>query len=124
MSETTHHTHPLEPRVVHVWDVDGYDLYIGRTMPGKRYFINQGWGNPFKFALGRRDGSHRMSVIEQYRVFLLANTALLTRIDRGELDGKRLGCFCHPKPCHGDVLVEVWRERRLPVLLLAEEGGQ
>jgi len=24
-----------------------------------------------------------------------------------ELKGKRLGCFCKPKLCHGDVLVEL-----------------
>ena len=23
------------------------------------------------------------------------------------LDGKKLGCFCKPGPCHGDVLVEL-----------------
>jgi hypothetical protein len=22
-----------------------------------------------------------------------------------ELDGKRLGCFCKPKLCHGDIIV-------------------
>ena len=25
----------------------------------------------------------------------------------GELKGKVLGCFCKPKACHGDVLVEL-----------------
>ena len=26
---------------------------------------------------------------------------------RDELSGKRLGCFCAPLPCHGDVLAEI-----------------
>lgn len=21
-----------------------------------------------------------------------------------------LGCWCHPKPCHGDVIVKLWKE--------------
>ena len=27
-----------------------------------------------------------------------------------ELKGKTLGCFCKPKSCHGDVLVELANE--------------
>ena len=26
------------------------------------------------------------------------------------LGGRRLACWCHPEPCHGDVLVRVWWE--------------
>ena len=28
-------------------------------------------------------------------------------MELAELKGKRLGCFCHPQPCHGDVLAEL-----------------
>lgn len=69
-----------------------YDVYIGR--PSK-------WGNPF--AIGR-DGS-REEVIVKYRGWLSANPALLKRL--GELEGKVLGCWCAPLPCHGDVLAEL-----------------
>ena len=31
----------------------------------------------------------------------------ITIDDLLSLDGKRLGCYCKPKPCHGDVLVEL-----------------
>lgn len=24
-----------------------------------------------------------------------------------ELKGKILGCYCHPQPCHGDILVKL-----------------
>jgi hypothetical protein len=27
-----------------------------------------------------------------------------------ELKGKILGCWCHPLPCHGDVLVKLIKE--------------
>ena len=70
-----------------------FDVYIGR---GSR------WGNPFHIGA---DGS-RSEVIEKFRQLLWQ------RIKSGEvniddliaLDGKRLGCFCKPKACHGDVI--------------------
>ena len=27
-----------------------------------------------------------------------------------KLEGKRLGCWCHPEGCHGDVLVRALKE--------------
>ena len=32
-----------------------------------------------------------------------------------ELAGKRLGCYCKPEACHGDVLVKLLRELFLEV---------
>lgn len=29
----------------------------------------------------------------------------------GELDGKRIGCWCKPTDCHGDVLVKIRHEQ-------------
>jgi hypothetical protein len=69
-----------------------YDIYIGR--PSK-------WGNPFEIG---RDGS-RDEVIEKYRQYILSNKSLLKDIH--ELREKTLGCWCHPKLCHGDVLSEL-----------------
>ena len=69
-----------------------YDVYIGR--PSK-------WGNPF--AIGQ-DGT-RDEVIEKYRQYILASPELMADLE--ELKGKRLGCWCRPLPCHGDVLVEL-----------------
>lgn len=69
-----------------------HDVYIGR--PSK-------WGN--RFVIGR-DGN-RAEVIAKYRVWLMQQTALLA--DLHELRGKRIGCFCAPKACHGDVLAEL-----------------
>jgi len=67
------------------------DVYIGR---GSK------WGNPFSIG---RDGT-RAEVIEKYRRYLELSPKLLA--DLHQLKGKRLGCFCKPMGCHGDVLVE------------------
>ena len=81
--------------VVNIRDGQPYDVFIGR--PSK-------WGNPFKI---NRDGT-REEVIEKYRRYILRQPALLH--DLPELRGKRLGCYCKPLPCHGDVLVGLVRE--------------
>ncbi|CAH6420393.1 Domain of unknown function (DUF4326)-containing protein [uncultured virus] len=69
-----------------------YDVYIGRPSV---------WGNPFVL----KNESDRPEVIRQYREHLLASPRLLERLP--ELKGKVLGCWCAPRACHGDVLVEV-----------------
>lgn len=58
------------------------------------------WGNPFPLSL-----YSRKEAIEKYKVYLLNNEKLMSEIN--ELEGKVLGCWCKPKPCHGDVLVEI-----------------
>ena len=72
-----------------------YDIYIGR---GSK------WGN--KFVIGK-DGD-REEVVRRYREWILNNKELLGSLH--ELKGKVLGCFCKPKACHGDVLVELVNE--------------
>lgn len=71
-------------------------VYIGR--PSK-------FGNPFVIG---RDGT-RGEVIAKYRRWLATKPQLLEAA-KTELRGKDLVCFCHPLPCHGDVLVEVANE--------------
>ena len=56
---------------------------------------------PFKIGI---DGT-RTEVIEKYRQWLYTQEELITSIP--ELRRKRLGCYCHPKACHGDVLAEL-----------------
>lgn len=58
------------------------------------------WGNPFRIGT---DGD-RATVIDRYRAYLLASPQLLARLP--ELRGKLLGCWCHPEPCHGCVLLQ------------------
>lgn len=71
---------------------DECDIYIGR--PSK-------WGNPFRMG---RDGG-RSEVIEKYRVWIQTQPKLLAALP--ELRGKRLGCWCKPGACHGDVLAKL-----------------
>ena len=67
-----------------------YDVYIGRPSQ---------WGNPFHIG---RDGT-RAEVIAKYRAY----ARRFARSELAKLKGKRLGCYCHPLPCHGDVLAEL-----------------
>jgi len=79
-------------------NIDEFDnaVYIGR--PSK-------WGNPFKIG---RDGN-REEVIKKYREYILNRPDLLESLH--ELRGKVLACWCAPQPCHGDVLLELLKER-------------
>lgn len=75
---------------------DKYDVYIGR--PSK-------WGNPFQIG---PDGD-RETVIAKFNFYIRNNRKLLA--DLPELKGKTLGCHCYPLPCHGEVLLELLKER-------------
>jgi len=77
---------------------DDYDLFIGRG--GQ-------WGNPFIVGV---DGT-RSEVIEKYRQWIKTQPQLLAQLHI--LRGKRLGCFCKPLACHGDVLVELCEDNNV-----------
>lgn len=86
------------PRVVHC-KKEPFDVYIGR--PSK-------WGNPFRVG---EYGMNRGDVIEAFKNWLNApGQAVLLEAAKTELRGKILGCWCAPKPCHGDVLLQVANE--------------
>lgn len=82
----------MKTRVVNIRK-EPYDFYIGR--PSK-------WGNPFIIG---KDGS-RKEVIHKYKEWILGEGIYLLK-DLWLMKGKRLGCYCAPLPCHGDVLVEI-----------------
>jgi hypothetical protein len=77
----------------------GRFVYVGRQARGG--WKESEWCNPFQ------EGKHgdRAAVISAYREHLEHSPGLKARL--GELRGKVLGCWCHPLPCHGDVLCEV-----------------
>jgi len=58
------------------------------------------------FLIGR-DGT-RDQVIRMYEIHLRHSPDLIAALP--ELAGKRLGCYCKPLPCHGDVLVRLLAE--------------
>ena len=73
-----------------------YDVYIGR---GSK------WGNPFIIG---KDGT-REDVISKYEMYIMDRDSLIEALP--ELEGKVLGCFCKPLPCHGDILVRMVEDR-------------
>lgn len=75
-------------KVVHC-KKEAYDVYIGR--PSK-------WGNPFSIGT---DGT-REEVVRKYREWVLTQ-----ELPFHELKGKTLGCWCAPRACHGDILMEL-----------------
>lgn len=84
-----------------------YDIYIGR---GSK------WGNPFTHIKNKTTKAEfivnsRKEAIERYKEWILTKPELLSCLH--ELDGKVLGCYCKPKSCHGDVLVELIKERKV-----------
>jgi len=69
-------------------------VYVGR--PSK-------WGNPYR--IEPDIGNTRELVIGAYREWLINQPLLLEQLS--ELRGKDLVCWCAPKPCHADVLLEM-----------------
>jgi hypothetical protein len=89
----------LMEKVVHC-KKEPYDIYIGR--PSK-------WGNPFSHlpgTLAKYKVETREESIEAYRKWILSEGKDLLA-DLHELKGKTLGCWCKPKSCHGDILIEL-----------------
>lgn len=79
------------------------EVYVGRPGP---------WGNPWAISSTQENNPEaRRAVIQRYAAWIQAQP-FLQRQARRELAGKRLGCWCAPQPCHGDVLAT-----------LANDGG-
>ena len=70
------------------------DVYIGRGSP---------FGNPYRIG---KDGD-RVQVLEKYHEYFykrLTNAWFRDMIL--SLKDKKLGCYCKPLLCHGDIIVE------------------
>lgn len=81
-----------------------HDVYIGRGRGSK-------WGNPFSHKEGttaRFKVATREEAIAKYEEWIKTQPHLMAALP--ELEGKVLGCWCHPKACHGDVLVRLVSE--------------
>lgn len=89
----------MQTEVVNIHQ-NGYDVYIGRAGKGQDGYF----GNPFRLVPGQTRGS----TLERYREYfykrLGEDPEFKRRIHR--LKGKRLGCFCKPHACHGDIIKE------------------
>lgn len=78
---------------------EDYDVYIGR---------GSDFGNPYRIG---PDGT-REEVIVKYRDYFYQRIVYDEMFKKAVLNlrGKRLGCFCKPKDCHGDIIVEYLNE--------------
>ena len=82
-------------------------VYIGR---GSK------WGNPFTHIKDKETKAQfvvkdREEAIEKYEEWIRQQPELLNSL--GELAFKRLGCYCRPNYCHGDILLKLIEERGL-----------
>jgi len=90
-------------KVVHC-KKESYDVYIGR--PSK-------WGNPFSHIIDTKAiyrVSTREDAISLYREWITIGDGKHLLKDLHELKNKTLGCWCNPKACHGDVLIELVKQ--------------
>ena len=82
-----------------------YDIYIGRKN------IDLGleesiWANPFKKDIN----NDKKAFIEKYRQYIISNDILYNKLE--ELEDKKIGCYCKPKKCHGDILKQLLEEKK------------
>ena len=82
---------------------DEYDVRIDRRSP---------WGNPF--VIGGKPPLSRADVIRMFAYWVTGPDAeaVWIREHVHELRGKRLGCWCAPLACHGDVLAAMAEEKQ------------
>lgn len=88
--------------------VHSYDIYIGRRLNNPSWNLSDSiWANPFKITIDQC----RDQVIKKYKEYLLNQPHLLEQLHT--LSGKTLGCWCAPEKCHGDVIIELFKETLL-----------
>lgn len=90
-----------------------YDVYIGRAGYGEDGYF----GNPVKLncvccVCGDIHTTKSATLVCYEKYFyarIASDTAFLSSVL--SLRGKRLGCFCHPSACHGDVIASFLNEK-------------
>lgn len=102
---------PNRPKVLNKRDLGALgpdDVYIGRRSYGMHF------GNPFPM----KSEKDRAKVILQFRAWIKGYDHQDVEPERRQwilnnletLRGKNLVCFCAPKPCHGDIYMEMLYE--------------
>ena len=92
------------------WMSDPENVYIGRKevvfIDGQRFpKLESNFANPYKID---KDGT-RDEVLTKYRKYIISklmSSSTLTK-ELLSMKGKCLGCWCHPDPCHGNILLEI-----------------
>lgn len=102
-------TGEVRTQLVNQRHTDAYDIDIGRADSGTSHMMNTeigkpGWlGNPYPVSDYSREES-----IQNYREDFLARIHQDEQFREAveDLRGLTLACWCAPKPCHGDVILE------------------
>lgn len=116
----------MKPKVIHIrnapkgWTLDPNYVYIGRprVIEGKEFTGK--WGNlhPVGFRCPRCSTPDKEVIHQRGEAVVAFEVTLRSQLrwidglvhDIMNLKGKTLVCFCHPNPCHGDILATVCEE--------------
>ena len=86
--------------------VSDADIYIGRKICNQSWDLpTSKWSNPFYV----KNYIHDEKSLWDYEQYIRGSTKLWDSLE--ELEGKTLGCWCWPSPCHGDILVKLLEEK-------------
>lgn len=121
------------PKQISVVNLRTYRLqdyfYIGRPGKGQTSIL----GNPFKM-----DKYSRKEAISMYRRWLweqhikpwletgIESDIVVELIAIAEMNKEyevKLGCFCHPQPCHGEVIISAVRFMQQPWVFITGQGS-
>lgn len=87
------------------WLEDENNIYIGRNMSFYVKGANASkWANPFSVKKYGRD-----KCLEMYENYIKSNKELYNSLE--ELKNKKLGCWCYPLACHGNVLIDLLNKK-------------
>jgi hypothetical protein len=101
----------MKPTVVHLKRKGGQivqdcDVYIGRSQTQGGWNLKKSeWANRFSAKTYTREESIRLYKNEFYEKVLNDLDTWIPKLE--ELRGKRLGCWCSPLPCHGNVIADL-----------------
>ena len=89
------------------------NIYIGKNAAKytQRSVCDSKWTNPFMcvdWSVSKEEWVLE-DLVNCYENYVRRNPKLMNSLY--ELEGKQLGCWCKPGPCHGDVLVKLYKEK-------------
>lgn len=86
------------------WKANPDNVYIGRYVRYVEGTFQSKWHNPFSVKKYGRE-----KCLKMYKQYLLNNKSLMNDIK--ELEHKKLGCWCYPLKCHGDIIIEILKNK-------------
>lgn len=99
-------TRRIKISITRVINIKKNEQYKNLKSTPEYEYIGRGsyWGNPYSM---HEEGSSREEVIRKFKYdFDYEKFPNKEKPEVYKLAGKRLGCFCKPEACHGDVLAD------------------